>query len=289
MSSKRVLANTHDFMGERQGTLVIGDYTRRYPVPTWSAKCERCGCDQTVSHQTLLANGAVCKSASCGKQALREALNDTPRKAREREEAAEKAKRKAREDADAAKLKEVEATLTENARKMHAIRRDTLLNKRDVDVYVDPATLKVSMSQVEAKTFNRKAVEEFISKHPEHAATLRENLEVIGSYMDRNGVQIVSFLTLEAAFNRLLENGIIVAVPPAVAPAKTPRVEPTAAPVNLQIEATKPTERTGGAYGRNPQTGEQRWYSDFEISKLSADDYRRAFRTAVTVAEMFSS
>jgi len=65
---------------------------------------------------------------------------------------------------------------------------------------------------------NQSAVKEFVAKHPEHTQTSRKSLSVLGEYFDRNRVMIVSLPTLEAAFNRLREYGVIVDVTPEPTP-----------------------------------------------------------------------
>ena len=145
-------------------------------------------------------------------------MADTPRKAREREESAEAAKRRARKEAEATKLREAETAANETYRKIHLTVKERILNGKDTDVFVDPATMDVTMSRADADALNQSAVKEFVAKHPEHTQTSRKSLSVLGEYFDRNRVMIVSLPTLEAAFNRLREYGVIVDVTPEPTP-----------------------------------------------------------------------
>lgn len=268
----RVMQGMRDLAGTTVGTLRIGDLVARQPVPRWSVTCERCGTQTTENHSKLINELAICKNAGCGREKVREAQNESPAKAKRRADAADAA-RQQRQAADAAaKLKAAEETLTQTQREIAKTIRQRLLTQPDDECFVDPSTLNIRMSQQEADAFNRENAERYIAAYPDSYYPCPENFQAIAGYFARNGIRIVSELTLNAAVRRLSEYGLLESRP---APAPTPQPY-----VNLSIDRSdppEPTEAPDENVGIDQVTGQRRSFSNFEIDRMSSEMFRKVF------------
>lgn len=286
LSSKRVLNGTRDFAGQCVGNFVVADYVSRHPQPRWKATCQRCGTEHILSHQVLLSGGARCLNSGCGKEAMREAAADTPRKARERAEAAASKQRHQREEAEAAKLREAEASLTETARKLYAVERDNVLQRSDDELFIDPATANVRMTPDEANRYNAEQAAIFRQRNPNYHVS-KANLETLGTYLEVNGIRIASAEAVQAAYARLDSLGLIehATVP---TPERREKEQPSANRVDPTPHLSHEKPKREGETGIDPLTGLERFYTVREINRLSSDEYRRAFPTYSTVSSLFS-
>lgn len=283
MSSKRILSGTRDFAGQRVGDFVISDYVSRHPQPRWAAVCQRCGTEHILAHQVLISGGARCLYAGCGKDAQREAANDTPRRMRERDEAAAAEVRREREAEEAAKVREAEAALTENSRKLRAIERENVLKLTDEDVYIDPSTASIRMTPDEANAYNREQAAIFRQRNPQYLASAA-NLEALGGYFERNGIRIASAETVQKAYERLDGLGLIEQGP---LPIPVPISEPRQQPAKRAVPREEP-KRPEGEMGIDPLTGLERFYTRREQAIMSSSEFRRRFPTYASVSELFS-
>jgi hypothetical protein len=266
-----------DLRGSLTNTLRVGDIVGRQPFIRWSTTCERCGVSSTAAHSKLINGTAFCQNGGCGRGHILEALEDTPDKARKRQAASEAARRREDEAAEAAQLAELESTYAQTATKIARTIRERLLTQRDDEIFISADTVGKSMSQADASIFNKKEVALYCQRHPFSA----EWLPIIGSYFERNGLAIISQATLAAAIKRLSTYGLL-----PQPEAHTPPSAPTSAPVASQrfirdvdeIAEISPKKEPEEWIGIDPNTGRERAYTSREVDRLSAYDFRRAFK-----------
>jgi hypothetical protein len=272
--AERTFAGREDLGGRLIDTLRVGQIVRRDPEPLWSVVCERCRSEGVEKHARLTNGSASCRASICGRAAqVREAIEDTPAKARRREQQAEAKQRREAEAKQAARLAAQEATFKSTANQLASTIREGILKGRDDEVYEDPATRGRTMPQVEATVFNRDQFAIFCQRNPNYAELSRHNLKVIEAYLERNGVdKIVSAVTLERAVKRLDSYGLLER--PAQAP--TPPPPPAAREVNLTIEPAQ-TETPRLHVGIDAD-GRECELTDAQVERMTAKEFRRAFK-----------
>ncbi|SFS10785.1 hypothetical protein SAMN05421771_1847 [Granulicella pectinivorans] len=212
------------------------------------------------------------------------------RERREAEEAAQREAERPRREAErkaAQEQAEREAELHERGEKQKAYWADWIQADADPKLVVSYAMRAASMPTKDAEAFTAKAAAQFASE-PEYAAyrTL-ENADVILGYLRRNGVLIADVETIRAAFVRLRDLGLLKQKTALQPPAERPE------PVNLAVppERANATTPSGPKVyrGRDQLTGEMRDFSNWEVDRMSSEDYRRTFSIAPTVAELFTA
>jgi len=260
--NQRSMVGTRDFTGYEIGTLTIDAMVSRHPSPKYAATCRRCGAKLTIAQRDLAIGSAVCRASGCGREAVREACEDTPRRFAQREA-------RLKQDRLDALARDVQAKATKIARLV----RERLQTGIDLDFpYASDNLQDVTMSAAEADGFNALHAARFVAANPWYFPT-DKNLEVMAGYLQRHGIVLASATQLELAARRLDEFGLL---------ERRPVVEPTPEPpyVNLSIERpAEPTpKRREPEMGYDLKTGEQRLYTPYEIDRLSADEYRRVFR-----------
>jgi hypothetical protein len=291
MSTTRVMTGVADFSGKKINSLRIGAMIARRPEPKYDTTCMVCGTKSTETQSRIRSGVAKCLNSGCGKDRLREIVNDTPSRARRREEAAESARRREREERRAAELAEAEETFRKTSKELALTIREQILKGKDDELFVSPELLKASMPSAEAQKFNGEQAAIFVRETPEYEkyrsnATLNEIME----YFSRNGVRIFDAAMIRAAFHRLRDFGVIQKRPvPNVEP--EPRPQPTR--VNLTIEHSEPEPAKPSGpktyIGRDWETGMEREFTEREINRMSSKEYARAFPVAPTIAELLSA
>lgn len=253
MSTTRIMTGVADFSGGRIHSLRIGEMTARHPQPRYATTCERCGARGTVSQRDIAIGKARCQAAGCGKEKLRDYLNDTPRKAAERE---------------AQRMRDVVSTagaqLKQTYLQLNAVVRERLLGKvRDSDrVPVDPSVAGVKMTLEEASRFNRAEFAKYRQGHPDLYWN-DELLENLGHYFDANGLKIVTVNMLAALMDRYRDAGLL-PDPPQPEPELQPIPEPEPT-VTFEPELENGWDGDG-----NPIMLTKR-----KVDKLSSLEYRR--------------
>ena len=179
-------------------------------------------------------------------------------------------------------IRELEAQMQEVHRKIAVVQRDTLLNDGvlDQDLFVSPEVYGASMPNEDAYNFNLNELDRFTQAHPEIAGTKR-NIEMFGSYFQKHGLNIITFEMLEKLYQRFLDAGIEFDRREPE-PEQIAEREPTF--VNLAI-APAPGPKT--YTGRDLETGQDREYTEWEIDRMSSEQYRRAFKVAPTIVDLF--
>jgi hypothetical protein len=191
------------------------------------------------------------------KRELREMREAEARELRARE-ASERAERER-------PIREAEEALKATAVELGKLTREKILTQVDDDRYKDPDMESARMSQADADAFNRTELKAFLVDNP-HAYWSEANRDALGSYFERNHLRIVSRKYLEAAWERLSSYGLL---EPEPIPEATHR--PAAQP---EAPAPEPDVYEGW----DPDTGERKKYSKWEVDRMTGEEYRRVFR-----------
>jgi hypothetical protein len=195
-------------------------------------------------------------------------------------EAEEAAEREARERP----IREATEQAQELHRRIYNTIRERLLTMADVDelggslAYIAPDLCNISWPMEVAVEFNvvefRKFADAngwFYNTPGNHAAIFR--------YFELNGIQIGNALMVEKAARRLAEFNLL----PEEPPVDVPRSQQPY--VNLEIDRSQEPPAPVTHSGFDPATGEPRIYSEYEVRRMSSDEYVRAFR----LGRVFSS
>jgi hypothetical protein len=179
-------------------------------------------------------------------------------------EAAEAAERE-RIDAP---IRAAEKVLQENHAKLIAVQRENILKLKDAEVFISPELLGAHMSHAEAEANNLKAVNAFVAscdEYREKYKTTENGNKILDYLVERNGVNIFDAATLNAAFVKLRDLGILDEIP-------TPEPAPVhRTPVPATVGAKKPEVFQGW----DPATDLPITLTKRQVDLLSADEYRR--------------
>jgi hypothetical protein len=173
------------------------------------------------------------------------------------------------DDANAAKLAEQEAIFTKTQRDLGRLLRERIQLGKDEDVYVDPATVGIKLTEEAAAKFNKEQAAVYRSRNPSLTGGA---LTVVGEYLERNGINIVSALTIESAVRRLESFGLLNRPAPAPTPEPPPRPY-----VNLSVTPLPEDDEPRKHVGLDLLTGEERSYTNFQVEKMSASEFSRIF------------
>jgi len=163
-------------------------------------------------------------------------------------------------------FRNAEAAFQNTAQQLAQMEREAILNGVDPQVYVDPDTIGKTMSWEEAQTVAERDGWAFRERHPEFYPCA-ENVAAFAEYFSRNGLSILTFAIWEHAYERLKSANALVDWPEEPVSQETPAHE---------AQREEPIE--DGYAGIDPDTGKSRIYSRVEVEKMSADQYRKAFR-----------
>jgi hypothetical protein len=119
------------------------------------------------------------------------------------------------------------------------------------------------MTEQAAIAFNKEQARNFAANNPDYHRC-DENFRKLTEYMARNGIAIANEAMFKAAWERLRSFGAI-----QDRPEPQPPTEEIPDSESVQVD-------DGSEEGIDPQTGERRRFSKWEISRMSADQYRRA-------------
>lgn len=162
-------------------------------------------------------------------------------------------------------VREAEEKLNEAARSLYALEKETVLTRKDPEIFVDPLyAYPFTMNKADAKKFNADQYREYMEQHPEYFHC-QSNLDALSDYFERNGLQIVSALTLAKAVDRLRAFHLIEDKPIEPEPEEQPVIAPVIAEPNVHI-------------GIDPLSGREREYTTWEVERMSSDEFRRAFK-----------
>jgi hypothetical protein len=164
-------------------------------------------------------------------------------------------------------IRDAEARLIEIHRKLAALEIERLTGQvKDPERFVDPSVASVEMTTSQAHDFNMAEVIKYRAEHPE-VFWCPELVDLIGAYLDHNALQIVTASMIHSIVSRLDSVGLL--------PERPAEHEPD--PIQVQPESEQPREREKHI-GIDLLTGEQREYTDFEVERMSGDEFRKVFR-----------
>ncbi|MDP9038405.1 MAG: hypothetical protein M3O02_03900 [Acidobacteriota bacterium] len=206
------------------------------------------------------------------------------REIREFREAEEAAAR----EADAPRLEAENKAATEQAKrerveadrkaKQDAYWREAVETATDPKLFVSPELQNASMPKAKAESLNLASVNEFVAQTSDFKPyRTPHNADAILAYLDRNGVRIYDVATVKAAFIRLRDLGIL---QPAATP-EPPKRSP--APPSRRAAETPQTYR-----GRDYLTGVEREFTQREVDRMSAAEFRKVFQVIDSVRDLFA-
>jgi hypothetical protein len=182
---------------------------------------------------------------------------------REEVEREERAEREERERP----IREAQDKLAETHRQLASVYRERLTVGTDPDVYVDPRVgAGVRMTEQQAAAFNAAEWKTFIQSHPEFYAS-DANVAALGEYFDRNNLRLITASMLEKLAQRFADLGLLEERPIPELPDPEPEPEEPQTPQTPEPHI-----------GIDPETGLEREYSQFEVNRMSSEQYRKAFR-----------
>jgi len=215
-------------------------------------------------------------------------------RARMAEQAAEEA---AQREAEERPIREATEELNKLHRKIYATIRERIKTMPDEDVitgvsdfWIDPDLAGVSMDRSFAGAFDADSYLEFLREHSSWFYDCEANRKTLFSYMERNRAQIFNCEMLRRAALRLQEYGLLEERPdgyerdPETGGIIIPRQEPTYVNLRVSYPPTPPTYT-----GWDEQTGLEREFTQREVDRMSADQYRRVFRVKRSDMELPNS
>jgi hypothetical protein len=156
------------------------------------------------------------------------------------------------------------------------VMQERITTLEDVDengvslVWIDPGYVGIELPRSTAAAVNVDNFVEFVRKTPWYW-NIPENGTILTQYLLRNGVEIASPEMYRRAALRLREYHLLKERPPAPEP-EPPQERPF---VNLRVSpSAEPPTYTGW----DDATGEEREFTQREVDRMSADEYRRTFR-----------
>ncbi len=179
-----------------------------------------------------------------------------------------------RKDEEERPLREAEETYKQAHQQLAKTIRERILTQRDDELYVDPETKQLEMSWPDANIFNADHARQFVEANPGYFRC-DANTQILGDYLSRNGVHIVSKKTLQAAYERLKTYGLITGPPPEPISEPQPRTQPArVAKVDPEQEKRKAWDKyTLDIVATDPGTGAT--YTQYQLDRCSAETFRR--------------
>lgn len=177
---------------------------------------------------------------------------------------------RAEEEARMAPIKKAEAELSRTAGKVLKAEREAVLNGKDdqavslLSEAMKAITPERPMTLDEARQFNEREAIAFAESTPEFFRC-EENAELITSYCARNQINVADAATYRNIFHRLDSLGLMQHAPVSH-PEAVIEEQPVAAPAKAE------------AFEGVDESGRPKTYTAVEVDRMSADEYRRAFR-----------
>ena len=206
--------------------------------------------------------------------------NDSPQTERQRlERKAWQEQLQAEERERMRPVEEAERAIKETHRQIAKVQRDTLLNERveDQDLFISPEVMGASMPQTQADAWNLEQWRQFHAKYPAfHPSS--NNVGLLHEYHLRNHCGIYTSEMLCRVYDRMVAAGVEFEQAPPPAPETTlPLPNDRRPKANVRIAPAK-VETPPTYEGWDPETGEARTYSQFEVSRMSSEEMRRRLR-----------
>ncbi len=167
------------------------------------------------------------------------------------------------------------------------VQRSNLLDIRDPDFFISPNLIGAEMELSAAQHFNGVEGDAFLRENPDYYPSSK-NGELLLGYMERNGCSIIDRNMWKVAVDKFRAVGLLEEWPqPEPVPITEPvQVEPDLdslprLPLSYQRPSGWKRESDGSQEGYDLNTGEPRVYTALEIERMTADEYKRAFRLSI--------
>jgi hypothetical protein len=163
-------------------------------------------------------------------------------------------------------IREATEKLRATHRKLALIERERLTTIPDPERWLDPAVgPNVRMTEQQAADFNRDHAKAYRESHPEIYWS-DALLDLLSRYFQKEHLKLITAEMLERLVERLAAVGLLPERP----------IEPEPDPVIEEepVAVAQPERHVG----IDPLTGEQREYTEREVARMTAEEFRRAFR-----------
>jgi hypothetical protein len=175
-------------------------------------------------------------------------------------------------------------------RQITANERKALQSLPDDQIYVSPNLTGASMTKADAERHNLENARAFVASTPGYYKS-EANSQALQAYFKLNNIGIYDASMLAKAYERLRSVGLI-----EDAPAYQPEAAPAPFDYGIHLDdddiVTAPVQAKPGRYdkvisGYDLTTGEPRLYSEHELDKLSASEYKFAVRPRLRIKDIF--
>ena len=182
-------------------------------------------------------------------------------------------------------IKQAGARLSRTVGELIRVQRSNLLDIRDPDFFASPGLENITMEMEAAQRFNREEAAGFVRENPDYFPS-QKNFELLASYMERNGCTIIDRAMWKAAVQRFKAVGLLDERTEPETVVEPVQVEPDVnslprLPLSHQTQAAWRRDTDGSQEGFDLNSGEKRMYTSFQIDRMTADEYRRAFRLSI--------
>jgi hypothetical protein len=198
---------------------------------------------------------------------------------RERDRLALKEWRESEERRSRAEIEQHTGKLRATHARLLEMNRKAFLQMKDPELYVSPYLENARWTLEQAIAFNKQQAVEFVAETPEYFACM-ENFEVLSEYFARNLTEIVDKEMWHAAYEKAKALDLL-KLGPDPQPEPIQQQEQESEPERLPQSFRQPTayrRETQETYrGIDPNTGQERDYTQVEVDLMSADLFKKVF------------
>jgi len=163
-------------------------------------------------------------------------------------------------------IREATEQLRATHRKLALVERERLTTVPDPERWLDPAVgPETRMTAKQAGEFNREQAQLYRESHPDTYWS-DELLDLLSAYFNKEQLRLITAQMLERLVERFAAVGLL--------PERPAEPEPEPIIEEQPVPAIEPETHVG----IDPLTGAEREYSARELERMTADEYRRAFK-----------
>jgi hypothetical protein len=192
-------------------------------------------------------------------------------------------KEAARARAEQETIDKLQSEAQDALRKITANERKALETLPDEQIYVSPALQTASMSKADAEEHNLENARAFVVSTPGYFQS-EANSQALQAYFAINRIGIYDASMLAKAYERLRSVGLIEDAP-AYQPAAYYRIDDDEEDDIATVQA-QPSRYDKVINGFDVATGEPRLYSEHELDRLSASEYKIAVRPRLRIRDV---
>ena len=164
-------------------------------------------------------------------------------------------------------LREAEEAYKSAATEMAKLTREKILSGIDDEAFISPELVNARMTTAAAKKFNLEQAELFRENNPRVSDA---DIDALAGYFERNHLRIIDAQMIKAAWDRLSSYGLLEAAP--VPEPQTPE------PQTIPVLSPEPEPVPETYEGWDPDTGERKIYTKWDVDRMTSEQYRRVFR-----------